>query len=58
MTNKKILIDVKLLIDIYKAITASNKIDCEDEYTSRLYKVIKDELKNENLRYTNRNTYM
>lgn len=42
--SKKIEVDVRLLIDIYRAITASNKIDYEDEYTSRLYRVIKKEL--------------
>lgn len=45
MKDKKILVSVKLLIKIYKAVTASNKIDCENEYTPDLYKVIKDELK-------------
>lgn len=41
--QKKIKIDVKLIVDVYNLITSSSKIDWDDFVTTRLYKVLKKE---------------
>lgn len=41
--QKRIEIDVKLIVDVYNLITSSSKIDWDDFVTTRLYKVLKKE---------------